>query len=480
MTAGGGRNCREALEPLPDSELAFEHARQGSDDVTSPRGGILEQLDELDGVDAQALSNSVALSAAGDGPLAVAQRPVRVDCGADDRVDSSRPRSGAPSVGADEQHNDAAERRAFSRGRDPPTGRLEPSCAADPARWSPEPTSSSTRSCAAAASGANLLARLRASNPPLELPPLRRHPEDVIGWARRFRRRGVRTSGLPSSSRRGPRSASSSIRGWRTCASCAAWSGSLAGGARTSRSRPTSCPSGSARTARRSAVTRSSDGQSPSLRPGSPPATESTRPSSRSRRQDAAPAHPPARNRARRKLYRLCERAEHRHRAPSRPWQGRLTRCQRPRSQALHRCGKDADCFAPGALRRRSLGAQRLITLTRSGACRRQHRRDNRDCHQHERRHRHRQCARHLDAREISSGQTRQHEPEGRAREDARRSHECPSAITLLSSRLGSDPRASRMPNSASASLQKMPARPRRPPLQSPTPLPRIRRTPAN
>ena len=32
----------------------------------------------------------------------------------------------------------------------------------------------------------DLLARLRASNPPLELPPLRRRPEDIIGWARRF------------------------------------------------------------------------------------------------------------------------------------------------------------------------------------------------------------------------------------------------------------------------------------------------------
>ena len=32
----------------------------------------------------------------------------------------------------------------------------------------------------------DLLARLRASNPPLELPPLRRRPEDIVGWARRF------------------------------------------------------------------------------------------------------------------------------------------------------------------------------------------------------------------------------------------------------------------------------------------------------
>jgi DNA-binding NtrC family response regulator len=32
----------------------------------------------------------------------------------------------------------------------------------------------------------DLLARLRASNPPLELPPLRRRPEDLLGWARRF------------------------------------------------------------------------------------------------------------------------------------------------------------------------------------------------------------------------------------------------------------------------------------------------------
>jgi hypothetical protein len=32
----------------------------------------------------------------------------------------------------------------------------------------------------------DLLARLRASNPPLELPPLRRRPEDIIDWARRF------------------------------------------------------------------------------------------------------------------------------------------------------------------------------------------------------------------------------------------------------------------------------------------------------
>lgn len=32
----------------------------------------------------------------------------------------------------------------------------------------------------------DLLARLRASNPPLELPPLRARPEDVAGWARRF------------------------------------------------------------------------------------------------------------------------------------------------------------------------------------------------------------------------------------------------------------------------------------------------------
>jgi DNA-binding NtrC family response regulator len=32
----------------------------------------------------------------------------------------------------------------------------------------------------------DLLARLRASNTPLELPPLRKRPEDVLGWARRF------------------------------------------------------------------------------------------------------------------------------------------------------------------------------------------------------------------------------------------------------------------------------------------------------
>jgi DNA-binding NtrC family response regulator len=32
----------------------------------------------------------------------------------------------------------------------------------------------------------DLLARLRASNPPLELPPLRQRPEDILGWARRF------------------------------------------------------------------------------------------------------------------------------------------------------------------------------------------------------------------------------------------------------------------------------------------------------
>ena len=50
-------------------------------------------------------------------------------------------------------------------------------------------------------------------------------------------------------------------------------------------------------------------------------------------------------------------------------------------------------------------------------------RRDNRDRHQHERRDKHRQCARHLDVQEISSRQTRQHEPKCRACKDARRSH---------------------------------------------------------
>jgi DNA-binding NtrC family response regulator len=32
----------------------------------------------------------------------------------------------------------------------------------------------------------DLLARLRASNTPLELPPLRKRPEDILGWTRRF------------------------------------------------------------------------------------------------------------------------------------------------------------------------------------------------------------------------------------------------------------------------------------------------------
>jgi transcriptional regulator with GAF, ATPase, and Fis domain len=32
----------------------------------------------------------------------------------------------------------------------------------------------------------DLLARLRASNRPVELPPLRQRPEDILGWARRF------------------------------------------------------------------------------------------------------------------------------------------------------------------------------------------------------------------------------------------------------------------------------------------------------
>ena len=69
----------------------------------------------------------------------------------------------------------------------------------------------------------DLLARLRASNPPLELPPLRKRPEDIIGWTRRF---AIEAAGTwpTSSSRPGQRSAFSSIPGPKTCASSAVWS----------------------------------------------------------------------------------------------------------------------------------------------------------------------------------------------------------------------------------------------------------------
>ena len=58
---------------------------------------------------------------------------------------------------------------------------------------------------------------------------------------------------------------------------------------------------------------------------------------------------------------------------------------------------------------RRLLGAQRFHNIDARSACRGQHRCDNRNRHQQERRDKYRQCARHLDFQEISSRQTRQH-----------------------------------------------------------------------
>src|SRR5713226_4994148 len=70
-----------------------------------------------------------------------------------------------------------------------------------------------------------------------------------------------------------------------------------------------------------------------------------------------------------------------------------------------------------------SLRAQRLYNIDARGAGGRQPRRDNRGGQEHERREEHGQGAWHLHVREIAARQTRHHEPECRAREDARRSH---------------------------------------------------------